>query len=70
MPESVSRVMFLANVKTQALNYAPLASVFKEGDKKLIPIIFSHGLVSSRGTQTATATELASHGYVVFVPDH
>ena len=38
--------------------------------KKLIPIIYSHGLSSNRTMHSGTCRDLASHGYIVFVMDH
>ena len=40
------------------------------GSKPLIPILFSHGLSSNRTMHSGICRELASHGYIVFVPDH
>ena len=36
----------------------------------LIPIIFSHGLSSNRTMHSGLCRDLASHGYLVFAPDH
>jgi len=38
--------------------------------KKLIPIVFLHGLAGSRTTQSGSCRDLASHGYIVFSIDH
>jgi predicted dienelactone hydrolase len=38
--------------------------------KSLIPVIFSHGLSSNRTMHSGTCRDLASHGYIVFAPDH
>lgn len=48
----------------------PLADDFATGKKKLIPILFSHGLTSSRCLHSTYARELASHGYIVLMMDH
>ena len=40
------------------------------GSRKCVPIVFSHGLGSCRDQYTVCATELASHGYIVFLLDH
>ena len=47
----------------------PLAEDFASGSKKLIPIMFSHGMLASRCAYTVTNRELASNGYIVFVMD-
>jgi len=38
--------------------------------KALTPVIFSHGLSSNRTMHSGTCRDLASHGYIVFAPDH
>lgn len=40
------------------------------GNKKLIPVIYCHGLSSNRSMHSGTCRDLASHGYIVFVIDH
>lgn len=44
----------------------------KEGNppKKLIPVIYCHGLTGTRTTQTGSCQDLASHGYIVFTMSH
>jgi pimeloyl-ACP methyl ester carboxylesterase len=37
---------------------------------QLIPVIFSHGLSSNRTMHSGLCRDLASHGYIVFAPDH
>ena len=51
-------------------NQATLAKVFKDGTKKLQPMIFSHGLASQKMTQSALCRELASYGMFVIVMNH
>lgn len=48
----------------------PIAQEFLNENNKLIPIILSHGLMASRMLYTTIGRELASHGYIVFSPDH
>ena len=36
----------------------------------LIPVLFSHGLSSNRTMHSGLCRDLASHGYIVFAPDH
>ena len=52
------------------MSSADLAHDYKSGSKKLIPIVFSHGLTASRFIYQVYAQELASNGYIVFIPDH
>lgn len=40
------------------------------GDKKLIPLIFSHGLAGQRTAYSGLCKDLASHGYLVIAPSH
>lgn len=47
-----------------------LAADFNTGSKKLIPIVFSHGLTGSRTMYSVLGRELASCGYAVFLIDH
>jgi len=42
----------------------------KEGPKQLIPVIFSHGMGSTRTMNSFMLCELASHGSMVFSIDH
>jgi hypothetical protein len=58
------------NVEFDAEPDGRLADVFYKGEKKLIPIVFSHGLTASRVLYQVTARELASHGYIIFLIDH
>lgn len=37
---------------------------------RLAPIIFSHGISSSRGMHTGSCRDFASHGYIAFIMDH
>lgn len=48
----------------------PLSSDFSTAKKKLIPILYSHGLTGSRLVYQVNCRELASHGYLVFAMDH
>jgi hypothetical protein len=47
-----------------------IAQEFKDGSKRVIPIILSHGYEESRMSYSTIARELASHGYLVFIMDH
>ena len=48
---------------------APLDNVFQSGAKKLIPQVHIHGLMASAAEHTAVPMQMASHGYLVIVPD-
>ena len=37
-------------------------------DKKIVPIVFSDGLTAARCHYTSNARELASHGFIIFLP--
>ena len=61
------------SVSTNAFNFQnevdiKLNEKFK--NKKIIPIIVSHGLTLSRNFYSTMCIELASHGYMVFAIDH
>lgn len=49
---------------------APLSGDFMDGKTKLIPVIFSHGLIANRNYYQVMGQEFASNGYIVFIPDH
>lgn len=51
-------------------NWTLLANDSQGTDKKMIPIIFLHGLAGSRTSQSGSCRDLASHGYIVFSLDH
>jgi predicted dienelactone hydrolase len=38
--------------------------------KRLVPIVFSHGLSSNRTMHSVVCRDLASQGFIVFAPDH
>ena len=55
---------------TEVLERGTLAKEFAEGKKKLIPVIFSHGMRASRMMYQGVGQELASNGYICFLIDH
>jgi dienelactone hydrolase len=57
-------------IKMDVSENGELPSEFEEGHKKLIPLIFLHGISSNRSMNTGTCKDLASHGYIVFTMDH
>jgi len=46
------------------------AAALNHDEMKLSPIIFSHGLCNYSAIYSQHNLELASHGYIVFVPNH
>lgn len=58
------------NIKMDVSLNGELPEEFEEGHKKLIPLIFLHGISSNRAMNTGTSKDLASHGYIVFTMDH
>lgn len=69
MREAASNLHFLQTVRTSALQHPALATDFETGKKKLIPVIFCHDVGMNRNHYQLLAQELASHGFIVFVPD-
>lgn len=49
---------------------ADLHADFKDGGKKLTPVIVSHGLVGDRSSHVSLAKELVSYGCVVYTLNH
>jgi len=49
---------------------ADISTDFKYGNKKLIPLIFSHGLTAAAKLYCVFCKELASWGMIVFALDH
>tara|TARA_B110000285_G_C15068890_1_gene586788 strand:+ start:607 stop:750 length:144 start_codon:yes stop_codon:yes gene_type:complete len=47
-------------MKLDVENNGPLSSDFDKGKKKLIPIVFSHGIIASRALYGTHFRELAS----------
>ena len=63
-------IEYIKYYKTQSLIDSPLCDLFLKGTEKLIPIVFSHGVVSNRNYYTWAGQEFASCGYIFFVLDH
>ena len=60
---------FLDIVRLNTVQDGEIADDFKLG-KKLIPIIFSHGLTCNRTSLSGLCRDFASHGYIVLALDH
>ena len=57
-PEFISTAAL--NLKLDVENNGPLSSDFDKGKKKLIPIVFSHGIIAARALYGTHFRELAS----------
>jgi predicted dienelactone hydrolase len=57
-------------IKIDAIKNANLAKDFSSGRKKLRPVLFSHGLFANNKMYTGLCIDLASHGFIVFAPNH
>lgn len=68
MPEFFYR--FLRQAEVEIIEKGPLAKDFATKHKEIIPIIFSHGLGSSKDMHSALLRDYASHGYLVFAINH
>jgi Platelet-activating factor acetylhydrolase, isoform II len=67
--ESIAVMRHLRKVYMDTVYEGDIAEDFKNG-RKLIPIIFCHGISSNRTMQSGTCRDFASHGYIVFTFDH
>ena len=71
---SLNAMRPLRKIKMDTLNDGSISKDFTSSDpalsKKLIPVIFCHGLSSNRGMHSGTCRDFASHGYIVFIMDH
>jgi len=47
-----------------------LAKVFANGQEKLAPIIWSHGMGATANHYSSLCREMASYGYIAFSLDH
>ena len=61
---------FLERLRVPSITCAHLASDYANGSKKLVPVIVSHAQFTSGHHYQYCAHELASHGYLVLIPDH
>lgn len=61
---------YYAQERIEIVKLAGLHRDFRDGGKKLIPVIFSHGLIVNRTNHSAICKELASHGCIVYALDH
>ena len=58
------------NIRMETAEEGELPEEFAKGLKKLIPVIYCHGLSSNRSMHSGTCRDLASNGYIVFIMDH
>jgi len=56
--------------RVQAIKNHELHKDFTDGNKKLLPIIFSHGLFTHRNAHSVILRELAAHGCIVYSVNH
>jgi len=64
---------FFNNIKIEAKHNAIFdmnAGALNGSPLKLTPIIFSHGSMVDQAAHSRHCLELASHGYIVFCPNH
>lgn len=61
---------FVDGARLDTAQDGELAKDFADGSKTLVPVIYSHGLTSTRTFQSGSCRDLASNGYIVFAPDH
>lgn len=47
-----------------------LSHDFADGNKLLMPILFSHGILGCNSTYSGLLKDMASHGYIVFALNH
>jgi len=59
----------MKKIQTLAVKDAELSKEFLEG-KKLIPVVWSHGLTANSNYYNMLGMEFASNGYIVFILDH
>lgn len=63
-------IKYLDDVKLNTLQDGKLAKVYDSGERKIVPLVFSHGLCGTRTTYSQSCKDLASHGYCVFTLSH
>ena len=65
----VAMVRYLRDVKMDTIFNGDIDTDFV-ANKKIIPIIFCHGVSGNRTMNSGNCRDLASHGYMVFSLDH
>ncbi|RYZ66000.1 MAG: hypothetical protein EOP09_13370, partial [Proteobacteria bacterium] len=60
----------IGDIKTHAVENAPLAPAPQNKLRKWPLIVFSHGFNGLRSQSTVLMEELASHGYIILAPQH
>jgi len=67
---SPSMFKHFENLKMEAVLDGKLSNAFTSGKKSLRPFIFSHGVTANSVTCSVLFRDLASKGYIIFVPNH
>ena len=63
-------VRAFTRIKMGVLLNGKIAERFRKGEEAVRPVVFSHGLSSINTDYTGMARDLASHGYLVVMPNH
>ena len=61
---------FIKGINLNVYSNSELHADFNNDEKKMTPVLFSHGLVMNRTNHSNQARELASNGCIVFSIDH
>jgi predicted dienelactone hydrolase len=61
---------YLDDVRMNTCQDGNLAKVYETGERKIVPIVFLHGLCGTRTTYSQSCRDFASHGYMVLTLSH
>jgi len=61
---------FMDSIVMDTVLNGKLAEEFDKGERKLIPLVFSHGLGGNNTMHSCQCRDLASHGFIVFTISH
>lgn len=59
---------FTINTKTPFCRDGDLSKDFSSTDSKIVPVVFAHGLLDSNMNHSGHGLQMASQGYMVFIP--